>query len=126
MTESTTEDDPEQYQYVVPKEELDDGERVIVEAKGREVAVVNSNGTFYAVGNHCPHMGGPTCQGLLSGTFDTDEDGEVVYGRENEIISCPWHGWEFDVTNGEHLGGTKKRLLTYRVVEIDGDLYLDI
>ncbi|WP_192918418.1 Rieske (2Fe-2S) protein [Salinigranum salinum] len=38
------------------------------------------------------------------------------------IISCPWHGWAFDVLTGDHLGGTKKRLLTYDVLEIDGDL----
>lgn len=113
----------DKYHYVVPRDELDVGERAIVEVKGREIAVINVNDEFHAVGNHCPHMGGPTCQGLLSGTFDV-EDGEVVYERENEIISCPWHGWEFDIKTGEHLGGTKKRLLTYDVDEVDGDLYV--
>jgi len=124
MSETTNLDD--EYHYVIPTAELDPGDRVIVEIKGREIAVINANGELYAVGNHCPHMGGPTCQGSLSGTFSTDDEGEVVYERENEIIACPWHGWEFDVKTGDHLGGTKKRLLTYNVVESGGDIYVKV
>lgn len=112
--------------YVTRADELDVGDRAIIEIKGREIAVFNVGDGFEAVGNHCPHMGGPTCEGLLSGMVAMNDDGEMVYERENEIISCPWHGWEFDVRTGEHLGGSKKRLLTYDVVVRDGNVYVDL
>lgn len=24
-----------------------------------------------------------------------------MWGREGEILRCPWHGWEFDITTGK-------------------------
>lgn len=112
--------------YIVPEEELDEGKRVVTDVMGREVAIFNVNGEYYAIGSHCPHMGGPCAEGMLTGYFGADESGKLTYSRENEIVCCPWHGWEFDIKNGNHLGGTKKRLLTYDVVVRDGDIYLSI
>ncbi len=50
----------------------------------REVAVFNVDGTFYGIENACPHQGAPLAEGTLEGT----------------TVTCPWHGWCFDVTNG--------------------------
>lgn len=112
--------------YVVPKSDLEEGKRVVTDVKGREVAIFNIDNEYYAIGSHCPHMGGPCAEGLLTGYFGADEDGKLEYSRENEIVCCPWHGWEFDIKNGNHLGGTKKRLLTYDVIVEDGDIYISI
>jgi len=54
---------------------------------GEMVAVFNVDGEFYALDGVCPHQGGPLGQGSLSGT----------------TVTCPWHGWQFDVTTGKHL-----------------------
>ena len=27
--------------------------------------------------------------------------GEYRYERRGEILRCPWHGWEYDVTTGQ-------------------------
>ena len=112
--------------YVTEVDALGDGERAIVGVKGREVAVFSIDGELHAVGSHCPHMGGPCAEGLLSGTFGADEDGRMTYERDGQILSCPWHGWEFDVLSGEHLGHSKRRLMKYDVVTEDGKIYLDV
>lgn len=110
--------------YVVDATELADGERVLVDVAEREVAVFRLDGEYYALLNFCTHQGGPACEGRLSG-YLADEEGELVW-REDEVVSCPWHGWEFDVRTGEHLASTRYRLPTYDVVERDGKLYVAV
>ena len=55
---------------------------------GTQVRLANVDGTFYAIGGECTHMGGPLGDGELDGT----------------IVTCPWHSGEFDVTTGEVKG----------------------
>src|SRR6202050_924735 len=49
------------------------------------VAISNIDGKFYAINNTCLHRGGPLGQGELTG----------------KVVTCPWHGWQYDVTTGE-------------------------
>ncbi|HEV7226067.1 MAG TPA: Rieske 2Fe-2S domain-containing protein [Pirellulales bacterium] len=58
-------------------------ERVVGE---RIVALFNVDGTFHALDGVCPHQGGPLAQGRLCGA----------------IVTCPWHGWQFDTRDGRH------------------------
>ncbi len=83
--------------------ELRPGERKIVEVEGRSIGVFNVHGTFYALRNACPHQGAPLCLGLVQGTALPSAPGEYVWAREGEILRCPWHGWEFDLTTGESI-----------------------
>lgn len=55
-------------------------------ANGRVIALYHVDGEFYALDGVCPHAGGPLGEGELSGN----------------IVTCPWHGWQFDVTSGQH------------------------
>lgn len=55
-------------------------------AEDRMVALFNVEGTFYALDGVCPHQGGPLGKGSLSGA----------------VVTCPWHGWQFDVRTGKH------------------------
>ncbi|HUG91739.1 MAG TPA: Rieske 2Fe-2S domain-containing protein [Planctomycetaceae bacterium] len=55
-------------------------------AGGRVLAVFNVNGQLYVLDGICPHAGGPLGQGRLS----------------EGVVTCPWHGWQFDVTSGRH------------------------
>jgi 3-phenylpropionate/trans-cinnamate dioxygenase ferredoxin subunit len=83
--------------------EIGPGQRKIVEVAGISIGVFNVGGTFYALRNRCPHQGAPLCRGSLKGTTLPSAPGEYVWGREGEILRCPWHGWEFDVTNGRSI-----------------------
>ena len=69
---------------VVAVSELKAGECKTVMAGDRELALFNVGGKFYATDNICPHRGGPLGEGML----------------EDKVVTCPWHGWRFDVTNG--------------------------
>ncbi len=50
------------------------------------IALFNVEGTLFALDGVCPHQGGPLGNGILCG----------------EIVTCPWHGWQFNVRTGEH------------------------
>lgn len=110
--------------FVIEADELPPGDRVIVEIDGREIAVFNVDGELYALANYCVHQGGPVCEGLLSGTVGVDDDLDLVYEKEGEIVACPWHGWEFEVRTGEHLADPGYRLPSYDVTVEDGEVYL--
>ena len=64
--------------------DLKPGECKTVTVGDREVALFNVNGKFYATDNTCPHRGGPLGEGTLNGN----------------VVTCPWHGWQIDVTTG--------------------------
>lgn len=125
-TSETTSTDLDDLHHIISVDEFDEGERVIADVKGREIAVFHSNGAFHALSNYCTHQGGPACEGLLSGTLDVDEDDELIWSCQDEIVACPWHGWEFDITDGSHTASDKYRLPTYPVHAIDGEVYIEL
>lgn len=72
------------FQKVAKTGDVPNGTGKVVEAGGKEIALFNQDGKFYAINNICLHQGGPLGEGYLKGT----------------IVTCPWHGWQFDVTSG--------------------------
>ena len=76
--------------------------RTIDLSDGRELALYNVHGEFYATDNFCPHKGAPLAAGNLC----------------DYVIECDWHGWEFDVRTGECLTVPEK-LETYEVLVED-------
>lgn len=96
--------------------EIPVGERKIVEIAGRSIGVFNVKGKFYALRNSCPHELAPLCRGLVTGTTLPSQPGEYIWARDGEIIRCPWHGWEFDITNGQSIFNPHKmRVKSYKV-----------
>lgn len=92
------------------------GTRRILVLEGRPIGVFNVNGTYYALKNSCPHQGAPLCVGTVTGMTLPSAPGEYLYGREGEIVRCPWHGWEFDITTGKSIFDPHKCLVkTYDV-----------
>lgn len=90
--------------------------RRLVEVDGIAIGVFNVHGSYYALRSSCPHQGGPLCQGRVTGTTTATKPFEVEYGREGEIIKCPWHGWEFDIATGRSVFNPHKvRVRTYEV-----------
>jgi 3-phenylpropionate/trans-cinnamate dioxygenase ferredoxin subunit len=84
--------------------------------EGRSVGVFNVSGEFYALKNSCPHQGAPLCLGTVTGMTLPSTPGEYLYGREGEILRCPWHGWEFDILTGKSVYDPHKCLVkTYDV-----------
>ena len=71
---------------------------------GKEVALFNAGGNFYAVENFCPHKGYPLADSRL-------------YGN---IVECDLHGWRFDVSSGECFTKPDCSIESYEVVIEDG------
>jgi nitrite reductase (NADH) small subunit len=101
-----------------------DGCRV-VEVEGRPVGVISVGEAFYAIHDRCPHMGASMCTGTLGGTFVAAGPQELVYGMDDRVIRCPWHGWEFDLASGRSLlEPDRVGLRTYRVTQEAGQVVL--
>ncbi|MGC4191032.1 MAG: Rieske 2Fe-2S domain-containing protein [Thermomicrobiales bacterium] len=100
--------------------DLAPGEMRLVEARGHSIGLFNVAGDYIAVLNVCPHELAPVCRGRLADTTLPSMPGEFIWGREGEILSCPWHGWEFDLRTGRALADPRVRVKRYEVV-IEGD-----
>jgi nitrite reductase (NADH) small subunit len=105
--------------------EIGPGQRKIVDVEGVSIGVFNVHGTYFALRNRCPHQGAPLCRGSLKGTALPSLPGEYLWAREGEILRCPWHGWEFDVTTGRSICNPHRvRVRAYEVtvdVPTDGE-----
>lgn len=98
----------------------------IVEVGSRSIGVYNAGGELFGVLNVCPHQLAPICLGTVSGTLMPSEPGRLVYGLDNRVLRCPWHGWEFDLSTGSLLfRSDKRRLLTFEVTVVDGNVLVD-
>ena len=69
---------------VCKKADIQAGSGKTVNVNGKDVALFNVDGNFYAIDNTCLHRGGPLGEGELDG----------------KIVTCPWHGWRYDVISG--------------------------
>ncbi|QSW97692.1 Rieske (2Fe-2S) protein [Haloterrigena alkaliphila] len=115
---------------VKPEAEFEDGDRELVEVNGAQVGVLRVDGEFYAVRNRCLHDCGPVASGKvgrkLVGEFvEPGKRVEKDYADDEKIISCPWHGWSYDLETGEQLADDDIVLPTYDVVLEDGVVYVD-
>jgi len=79
------------------------GQAIAVEVNGKAIALYNVGGTVYATDNTCLHHGGPLGEGMLEG----------------DVITCPWHMWEYDVRTGEKVGEPALKVASYPV-QIEG------
>jgi nitrite reductase (NADH) small subunit len=73
---------------------------------GRWVAVFNINGTHHAIDAICLHQGGPLAEGLLAGC----------------VVTCPWHGWQYDVTSGAFVQDPRIRITRHETRILDGQV----
>ena len=73
-------------------------------------AVYHLEEGFFAVDGMCPHQGGPLVKGHVRG----------------KIVTCPWHGWQYDVTTGNHCLNDQIRLSSAKVVIQNEELFLEL
>ena len=84
--------------------EIPEGEGRALECGEESIAVFKVNGQFHAIANTCPHRGGPLGEGTLDGT----------------VVTCPWHGWQFDVTSGSSPVNPAAKVEKFQV-KVEGD-----
>ncbi len=80
------------------------------QVEGKAVAVANVGGQFHAISNICVHRGGPLADGPLEGA----------------VVTCPWHGWQYDVRTGK-VGQSPTLGVDRYAVEVRGDeIFIDV
>ncbi len=105
-------------------DEIPDGGRIVT-VRGLSIGLFRVRDDVVAVLNICPHELAPVCRGKVRGTTLPSPPGEYRWGREGEILACPWHGWEFDLLTGRHLvHGSRARLRQYPVAIEGDDVYV--
>ncbi len=89
---------------VASKNDIKNGEGKTISTAGKEIALFNVDGEFFAIDNTCAHRGGPLGEGMLEGG----------------IVTCPFHGWKFNVQNGSSVmpPGAKQKSFP---VKLEGD-----
>ena len=84
--------------------EIPTGKLKLVDVHGERVAIANVSGSFFAFSDECTHDGGPLAEGELEG----------------EIVTCPWHKWDFDIASGRCAVDARLRVRRY-AVRVEGD-----
>ena len=79
------------------------GKSQIIEVSETKVALFNQDGNFYAINNSCIHKQGPLGEGELEG----------------DIVTCPLHGWKYDITSGQCTTNPNAKVTCYEV-KVDG------
>ena len=72
---------------------------------GKSVAIANVDGKFFCINSRCTHRQGPLGEGELNGS----------------VVTCPWHGAQFDITNGKVLGPPATQPVSCFKVKIEGE-----
>jgi NAD(P)H-dependent nitrite reductase small subunit len=65
---------------------------------------------LFAIDNVCPHRGAPLHDGFV-------HDGAVT---------CPWHQWDFRLSDGLCINVPKVQIRTYGVEDRDGTIWVDL
>ncbi len=94
----------EEFVPVAKVSEFEPGTSKVVVVRGHPVALFRIGDSFHAISNVCLHRGGPVGEGELDGF----------------VVTCPVHGWEYDVRTGKNTTNPIARLRTF-AVRIEGD-----
>ena len=88
---------------------LPEGQALLVIVDGEDVALFRRGEEIFALGNVCPHQGGSLGDGFIEG----------------DIVTCPLHGWEFDLRSGTCMTVPGESVPRYAVTVEAGDVFLE-
>jgi nitrite reductase/ring-hydroxylating ferredoxin subunit len=92
--------------------DLEEGKAKVCQAGGTPVALILCAGTYRALGNVCRHRGGPIGEGHI----DTHE----------RTVTCPWHGWQYDVETGQAKLNPMAKLAVYPVEVVGNEIRVTV
>ena len=98
------------FQTVARVEDIAPGTVTTVYAGEEPVALARVDDEFYATQHACLHLQGPLGEGRL----------------DDHVLTCPWHGWQYDIRTGENEFDRALQLRTYEVRVEDGDVKIGL
>jgi 3-phenylpropionate/trans-cinnamate dioxygenase ferredoxin component len=90
---------------VAKTDDLEPGQGICVEVEGKRIALFNIGGIYHAIDDTCTHVGGPLSEGEI----------------EEHVVTCPWHGAQFNLKTGEVLGPPARKPIRVYKVQVEGD-----
>jgi len=81
-----------------------------IEHQGRVIAIFQVGNQYHAIDGICPHQGGPLAEGPLEGT----------------CVTCPWHGWQFDVVTGKTPLGSRVKQEVFPVKREGDEIFVEL
>jgi nitrite reductase (NADH) small subunit len=98
-----------------------------IEIESRVIGIIRTDQGVFAIGNKCPHQGGPMCSGHITGTMLASDADEYVYGHDGMVVQCPWHAYEFRIDTGKSVGGViNGRVPVFYTAVRDGNVYCSL
>ena len=91
-------------------DEIADGQSKVLNIDGNAVVLFRVKDDYFAISNTCLHRGGPLGEGELNGYE----------------VTCPWHGWKYDVRTGSFTIIPTLRVRTFNVKIVDGSLFVEV
>ncbi|GJL62005.1 MAG: nitrite reductase [Nitrospirales bacterium] len=95
---------------IAKTEQISPGNGIVAEVQEKSFAVFNVEGSYCVIDNTCLHRGGPLGEGDLDG----------------EIVTCPWHGWEYNVKTGACTNNPAACVKIYDVVVDGSDIKIEV
>jgi len=96
--------------HVGREDEIPEGQRKLIQLGKVSIGVFHHKSGWYALRNQCLHAGGPVATGVLTG----------------DTLTCPWHGYQYNVTSGRLLVDPSAKLETYPVILKAGEVFIDV
>jgi 3-phenylpropionate/trans-cinnamate dioxygenase ferredoxin subunit len=96
--------------YIGKENEIPLGERKLVHIMGLSIGVFHHGSGWYAIKNKCLHAGGPVAEGRLRGN----------------VLTCPWHGYQYDLSTGALLEDPIAKLEMYPVEMHEGQIFVKL
>lgn len=98
------------FQRAARQDEIPLGQIREFQVDGKAIAIANVDGKFFAINSVCLHHGGPLGEGDLNGS----------------LVTCPWHGWQYDVITGKLAQQPDSGVDCYPVELRENELYVDL
>jgi len=107
---SIVEDTMSEWIRVAKEDEVEEGKGMVVEVGDKCLAVFKVGGAFHVIDNTCLHRGGPLGEG------DVEED----------TVTCPWHGWEYNIKTGQCVNNPSSHVRSYSTVVENGEVKIEL
>ena len=89
---------------IAQSEALAEGGSMEVLVDQQILAIFRHNGSLYALDGMCAHQGGPLAEGSV----------------QNDCVTCPWHGWQYELKSGVQTINRQPLQTTYLIRELEG------
>jgi len=98
------------WKTVCQTQELNEGGSIEIVCGQDVIAIYRHANALYAIDGVCMHQGGPLAKGKIA----------------NGTVTCPWHGWQYDLATGNNSTTCKPMLKSYEIRENNGVIEIDL